>query len=61
MRHRGVHRPDKWAEIRRRVLVDGLGKRAARREYGIHYKTKRVRNGLGVTQEHTLVFRLIPQ
>jgi hypothetical protein len=102
---------DKWAEIRRRVLVDGLGKRAARREYGIHYKTKRVRNGLGggprpdagqepprpaavltltvpgrrlrpasdapllevtdrddgtairlrVTQEHTLVFRLIPQ
>src|SRR4051794_11001606 len=30
---------DKWAEIRRRVLVDGLGKRAACREYGIHYKT----------------------
>src|SRR4051794_33686965 len=29
----------KWAEIRRRVLVDGLGKRAACREYGIHYKT----------------------
>jgi hypothetical protein len=101
---------DKWAEMRRRVLIDGLGKRAAR-EYGIHYKTKRVRNGLGgglrpaagqepprpaavptltvagrrlrpasdaprlevtdrddgtairlsVTQEHTLVSRLIPQ
>jgi transposase len=30
---------EKWSEIRRRVLVDGLGKRAARREYGIHYKT----------------------
>jgi hypothetical protein len=27
---------DKWAEIRRRILVDGLGKRAARREYGIY-------------------------
>jgi hypothetical protein len=38
---------DKWAEIRRRVLVDSLGERAARREYGIHYKTKRVRNRLG--------------
>jgi hypothetical protein len=37
---------DKWAEIRRRVLVDGLGKRTARREYGIHYETKR-RSGLG--------------
>ena len=30
---------EKWSEIRRRVLVDGLGKRAACREYGIHYKT----------------------
>jgi transposase len=30
---------EKWSEIRRRALVDGLGKRAARREYGIHYKT----------------------
>src|SRR5512147_138941 len=30
---------DKWSEIRRRVLVDGLGKRAACRQYGIHYKT----------------------
>jgi hypothetical protein len=38
---------DKWAEIRPRVLVDGLGKGAARREYGIPYKTKRVRNGFG--------------
>jgi transposase len=28
-----------WLEIRRRVLVEGLGKRAACREYGIHYKT----------------------
>jgi hypothetical protein len=25
-----------WAEIRRRVLVDGLSRRAARREYQIH-------------------------
>ncbi len=32
---------EKWAEIRRRVLVEGLGKRAACREYGIHYKTLR--------------------
>src|SRR3954449_5413496 len=32
---------EKWSEIRRRVLVDGLGKRAACREYGIHYKTLR--------------------
>jgi transposase len=30
---------EKWSEIRRRVLVDGLGKRAACRQYGIHYKT----------------------
>ena len=30
---------EKWSEIRRRVLVDGLGKRAACRTYGIHYKT----------------------
>ena len=28
-----------WLEIRRRVLVEGLGKRAACREYGIHWKT----------------------
>lgn len=28
-----------WAEIRRRVLVDGLTKRAACREYGIHWDT----------------------
>src|SRR5262249_9173090 len=32
---------EKWAEIRRRVLVDGLGKRAACRAYGIHFKTLR--------------------
>jgi transposase len=32
---------EKWSEIRRRVLVDGLGKRAACRQYGIHYKTLR--------------------
>src|SRR5215472_3982564 len=30
---------EKWSEIRRRVLVDGLGKRAACRQYGLHYKT----------------------
>jgi transposase len=30
---------EKWSEIRRRVLIDGLGKRAACRQYGIHYKT----------------------
>src|SRR5512142_2599199 len=30
---------EKWAEIRRRVLVDGLSRRAACREYGIHWKT----------------------
>ena len=35
------------AEIRRRVLVDGLGERTARREYGIPDKTERVRDGLG--------------
>jgi transposase len=32
---------DKWAEIRRRVLVDGLSRRAACRAYGIHWKTLR--------------------
>jgi transposase len=30
-----------WAEIRRRVLVDGLGKRAACREFDIHWDTLR--------------------
>src|SRR5512144_241563 len=30
---------ERWSEIRRRVHVDGLGKRAACRQYGIHYKT----------------------
>ena len=30
---------EKWAEIRRRVLVDGLSRRAACRQYGIHWKT----------------------
>ena len=30
---------ENWAEIRRRVLVDGLSKRAACREYDIHWKT----------------------
>src|SRR5512135_1536999 len=30
---------EKWAEIRRRVLVDGLSRRAACRESGIHWKT----------------------
>ena len=30
---------ENWAEIRRRVLVDGLGKRAACREYDIHWDT----------------------
>jgi transposase len=30
---------EEWSEIRRRVLVDGLVKRTACREYGIHYKT----------------------
>jgi len=28
-----------WAEIRRRVLVEGLSKRAACREYGIGWET----------------------
>jgi transposase len=28
-----------WAEIRRRVLVEGLSKRAARREYDLHWST----------------------
>ncbi len=32
---------ESWAEIRRRVLVDGLSRRAACREYGIHFKTLR--------------------
>src|SRR5512134_2901706 len=30
---------DNWAEIRRRVLVDGLGQRAAYREFHIHWDT----------------------
>ena len=30
---------ENWAEIRRRVLVDGLSKRAACRAYGIHWDT----------------------
>jgi hypothetical protein len=30
---------ENWAEIRRRVLVDGLSKRAACREYQIHWGT----------------------
>ncbi len=30
---------EKWSEIRRRVLVDGLSRRPACREYGLHYKT----------------------
>jgi len=30
---------EKWAEIRRRVLVDGLSKRAACRQYGVHWDT----------------------
>jgi len=30
---------ENWAEIRRRVLVDGLGKRAACRQYDIHWDT----------------------
>ncbi|MGE5685918.1 MAG: IS21 family transposase [Gemmatimonadota bacterium] len=30
---------ENWAEIRRRVLVDGLSKRAACREYDIHWDT----------------------
>jgi transposase len=30
---------ENWAEIRRRVLVDGLSRRAACREYGVHWKT----------------------
>jgi len=32
---------ENWAEIRRRVLVDGLSRRAAGRVYGIHFKTRR--------------------
>jgi transposase len=32
---------ENWAEIRRRVLVDGLSKRAACREYEIHWDTLR--------------------
>jgi transposase len=30
---------EKWAEIRRRVLVDGLSKRAACRQYDVHWDT----------------------
>src|SRR5512147_1240705 len=30
---------ERWAKIRRRVLVDGLSRRAACREYGIPWKT----------------------
>src|SRR6516225_6763679 len=32
---------ESWAEIRRRVLVDGLSKRAACRQYDIHWDTLR--------------------
>jgi transposase len=32
---------ENWAEIRRRVLVDGLSKRAACREYDVHWDTLR--------------------
>jgi len=32
---------ERWAEIRRRVLVDGLSRRAACRAYGLHWKTLR--------------------
>ena len=30
---------ESWAEIRRRVLVDGLSKRAACREFDLHWDT----------------------
>jgi len=30
---------EQWSEIRRRVLVEGLSKRAACREYGVHWHT----------------------
>ena len=30
---------DQWAEIRRRVLVEGASKRSTQREYKIHWKT----------------------
>jgi transposase len=30
---------EQWSEIRRRVLVEGLSKRAACREYGLHWRT----------------------
>src|ERR1700712_2055026 len=30
---------ENWAEIRRRVLADGLSRRAACREFNIHWKT----------------------
>jgi len=30
---------DQWAEIRRRVLVDGVSKRSIQREYKLHWKT----------------------
>lgn len=32
---------EKWVEIRRRVLVDGLSRHAICRAYGIHWKTRR--------------------
>jgi hypothetical protein len=30
---------DQWAEIRRRVLVDGESKRSIQREYHLHWRT----------------------
>ena len=30
---------EQWSEIRRRVLVEGLSRRAACREYGLHWRT----------------------
>jgi hypothetical protein len=32
---------EQWSEIRRRVLVEGLSKRAACREYALHWHTLR--------------------
>ena len=32
---------EQWSEMRRRVLVDGVSRRQAQREMGLHWKTLR--------------------
>jgi len=42
---------EQWAEIRRRVLIDGTGRRQILRETGLHWKTitKRVTEPVSIS------------